>query len=55
MEDIPFYSKNILNIQFNAFLLFLKTYVALRSLSTKHSPGQNIPSSSGESGGSSGA
>jgi len=38
----------------NHLYYFLKPYVATRSLSIKRSPGQDVPRSSGESGGSSG-
>jgi len=37
------------------FVLYLKPYAALRRLSIKQSLGQDVPTSSGESGGSSGA
>jgi len=43
------------SVDSESFLLYLKPYVALRRLSIKQSLEQDIPRSSGESGGSSGA
>ena len=43
------------SVDTESFVPYLKPYVALRRLSIKQSLGQDVPRSSGESGGSSGA
>jgi len=43
------------SVDSESFVLYLEPHVALRRLSIKQSLGQDVPRSSGESGGSSGA